>query len=174
MPLGFAAVAVLAHNQAPYSDLPLWVLIILAVILGASSGFLLSFLSVRFISWLLPTQPSPAKLRLTLTSILILALLGTWMTWRDVPTNAQIDAIHNDPRFAAAIAEVNEKHINAHLLAAAMKNGHAQVNRYAVFAIETSSTFVGLLFLFVAYRVIFRILAYAFRFKDGATDIAAD
>ena len=62
---------------------------------------------------------------------------------------------------------MNQDHMNPDLLLAAMRNGDSGVSRYLIFAIETVGTFIGLLFLFAAYLVIYRILSYLFRNKTA-------
>jgi len=173
MPLGTVAVAVICKDQTPYNKIPVWLLIALALLFGASIGFIMGWLATHLLKWLTPTEADAKRMRLSLISIVILALLLSWLNWKDVPTNAQIDAIHNDPRFTAAIAEIKEKQMNPDLLMAAMRNGHSDVNRYLFFAIETIPVFVGLFFIFGMYGIIFRILLRFFGSKEASRDETA-
>jgi hypothetical protein len=170
MPPAFAAIAFMCRKQAPYNQVPFPLLIFLALLFGASLALLLGYGGARFAGWLYP-EPDQRKMRVALLALFILATLINWASWKDEPTDAQIIAIHHDPRFAAAIDEMKEKHMNSFFLMHAMeREGSSQVSRYTLFAIDTGATFIVFGFLFLTYRILFRILCSIFRIKDPVAD----
>lgn len=131
IPVLFGFVAVCVREIAPYNALPLWLLLILALLAGAATGLLAGFLVKVFLNWLWPTLPDPRKSRIAILALGILAFLISLGSWRD---------------------------------------GRSGEHSYTSLAIETGVMFFALIFLVLAFLIIYRVLGLLFGLKRTRAD----